>query len=202
MQSHHQSPKPAVQPDAHSHPSWWKKWGLAAVFTALLIGAAGTFFVGEGPFTIGRSDHLSQSEAAARVTAFAAAGRISLQEVSRAERAQAVAQTMELSPNDQKAVLADVEADRIKLVWLTLWDDVREDGDIVRVDSGNFSRLVLLQHAPLRIAIPAPANGVVALTGVQDGGGGVTVAVMSGADRIKIPRMSPGQTIDIPVAVQ
>jgi len=89
-----------------------------------------------------------------------------------------------------------------RLVWLTLWDTDVEDGDVVRIESGGYSRTVTLTKAPLTFAIPAPADGVVEVVGVNDGdGGGITVGLASGAATAVFPVMSPGQTLGLRVAL-
>ena len=46
-----------------------------------------------------------------------------------------------------------------------------------------------------------PASGVVNLTGMVDGGGGITIAAKSGAAQVAMPSMQPGQSLGIPVTV-
>ena len=70
----------------------------------------------------------------------------------------------------------------------------------MRLDSGGYSRTVTLSHAPIAFAIPAPPDGVFRLTGVHDGGGGITVGASSGQNSIPLPLMSVGQVLGIPVA--
>ena len=48
-------------------------------------------------------------------------------------------------------------------------------------------------------AIPYPADGNVLVTGVYDGGGGITIALESGAAQIAWPTMQPGDSLRLPV---
>ncbi|MGO4326255.1 hypothetical protein AB4Z48_11745 [Cupriavidus sp. 2TAF22] len=85
-----------------------------------------------------------------------------------------------------------------RLIWLTLWDTDDEDGDVVRIQSQGYSRVVTLTRQPMTFAVPAASSGVVNIAGMRDGeGGGITVGVASGASRVTLPIMSVGQTIGL-----
>jgi len=100
---------------------------------------------------------------------------------------------------DTKAAPAAAPRQGLPLAWITLWDTEAEDGDVVRVDSGGYSRTVTLSHAPVAFAIPVPLDGMVQLTGVHDGGGGITVGASSGQRVLALPLMSTGQVLRIPI---
>ncbi|KAL6702357.1 hypothetical protein ACN47E_008878 [Coniothyrium glycines] len=130
----------------------------------------------------------------ARQATFAEAGALLLAPVQPQERAEAL-KAMRL-PLDQQQVL---ERQRSELVWFTLWDDRDQDGDIVAVESDGFRQQVQIAHAPVRLAVPRPRGGTVVLRGVQQGGGGITVAVQSGGGQIGLPPLMVGQAVTIPV---
>ena len=130
----------------------------------------------------------------ARQATFAQAGALLLAPVASHERAEAL-RTMQL-PSDQQQAL---ESQKSELVWLTVWDDRDEDGDIVAVESDGFRQQVQIAHAPARLALPRPRSGTVLLHGVRDGGGGITVAVQSGGGQIALPPLTVGQAVTIPV---
>jgi hypothetical protein len=89
-------------------------------------------------------------------------------------------------------------AQRISLAWITLWDTDAEDGDVVRIDSGGYSRTVTLTKEPVTIAVPVPRNSIISVTGIRDGeGGGITVGLASGVSRAIFPIMSVGQTLGL-----
>ena len=84
------------------------------------------------------------------------------------------------------------------LAWITLWDTDAEDGDVVRIDSGGYSRTITLSKQPVTIAVPVPHDSVISVTGIRDGeGGGITVGLASGASRAVFPIMSVGQTLGL-----
>jgi hypothetical protein len=88
----------------------------------------------------------------------------------------------------------------VRLAWITLWDTDVEDGDAVRIDSQGYSRTITLTKQPVTFAIPVPTSGVVGVTGVRDGeGGGITVGIASGSERVVFPVMSINQTLNLNV---
>jgi hypothetical protein len=99
------------------------------------------------------------------------------------------------APSAQPAVR---ETARLSLAWITLWDTDAEDGDVVRIDSGGYSRTITLSKQPVTIAVPVPHDSVISVTGIRDGeGGGITVGLASGASRAVFPIMSVGQTLGL-----
>ena len=85
-------------------------------------------------------------------------------------------------------------------MWLDVFDDCREDGDIVEIRSLRYRREVPIVHAPARIAVPvSAAEQAISLTGVYDGGGGITVAIRLNGQMVPVPRLRPGQTLSIPI---
>ncbi len=90
----------------------------------------------------------------------------------------------------------DVQAGAAGLAFLSLRDDYAEDGDVVTVQAGGYMATVSLLNAPTRLPIPVPPGGtMVTITGVHDGGGGITVEVQGA----KIPPLRIGQTVTVPV---
>jgi len=88
----------------------------------------------------------------------------------------------------------------IKLAWLTLWDSDVEDGDVVRIDSQGYSRMVYLTKAPVTFAVPIPSSGIINVTGIRDGdGGGITAGIASGSSKVILPVMSVGQVLGLKV---
>lgn len=88
----------------------------------------------------------------------------------------------------------------IRFAWVTLWDSDVEDGDAVRIQSGGYLRTVMLTKQGITFAIPVPADGKIALTGVRDGeGGGITVGLGSGGVKAILPIMSVGQILTLNV---
>lgn len=91
-------------------------------------------------------------------------------------------------------------ADESQLVWVTLWDFASADGDVVHVSSAGYQTDVTLQKQQTRIALPIGASKTIKITGVHDGGGGITLGVQSGTSPVSLPVLQPAQTLDLPVS--
>ena len=206
---------------------------LPAVIVAAAIAVGGAFLVGgsaAGSWTWAqRSDSLPDNERQARQQAFDAIGSLRLAAIPPADIGQAIAE-MHLPEPARQALTADVaptqataatpatapaaaptaapqaaaqEAPRLRLVSITLWDTDVEDGDVVRIDSEGFSRTIALTKGGRTIAVPLPANGVIRITGINDGdGGGITVGLASGAAKVVFPIMSVGQALQLAAVVR
>lgn len=123
---------------------------------------------------------------------------IVLPEVEREEMAQALT-TTGLPDQERMALQKELETEKVSLVWFTLWDNMDEDGDVVALSSNGLTVTVPLYVKMQRIAIPSPSDGVVRVTGVKDGGGGITLGLMSGPNPVPLPPFLIGQRVDIPV---
>ncbi len=94
---------------------------------------------------------------------------------------------------------ARIQSHEARVVEFYLWDDQYEDGDVVEVRSAGFSQTVPLVTARRRIIVPVFQGQPVTLTGVTDGGGGITVAVEVGGAPVPLPVLAPGGSVTLPV---
>jgi hypothetical protein len=105
-----------------------------------------------------------------------------------------------MAPAVQPEAQAQAQPQRLQLVWIRLWDTDAEDGDVVRIDSGGYSRTVRLTKHGDTFAVPVTADGLIRVTGVKDGdGGGITVGLASGSSQAVFPIMSEGQVLGLRV---
>jgi hypothetical protein len=201
---------------------------LPAVVAAGLVALGGAALVGGGGFHSApwawsqRTDRVDDTERQARRQAFEAIGSLRLAAVPAADTDKAIAD-MPLSAPERQALAADLAraawseaaqaptpttnsvpqaaaepAPRLRLVWVTLWDTDVEDGDVVRIACEGYSRTVVLTKHGTTLAVPLPANGVIRITGINDGdGGGITVGLASGDAKVLFPIMSVGQTLQL-----
>lgn len=172
------------------------RWRKAAIASALAL-AAGLAIMLALPGG-GTSDQVTEQQKQTWAAAFQSAGPVALAVVKKADTEAAI-EGMAVTVEKKQELREAVAAGRERLVWLTLWDTVAEDGDVVHVQSGTFSQTVPLLHAPKRIAIPEPPTGVVNITGGRDGGGGITIGILSGETPVNLPFLKPGQVVGVPV---
>lgn len=173
--------------------------GLLAAGVAAAAIALGAFF-----FLGGAQDSVSDAEKQTRQDAYAAlvAGPgLPLTPVAPEEIDRAIEEMPETVSEEQRQDIRErVDAGTVRLAWLTLWDTHAEDGDILRFESSaSFPIDVTALNAKTTIAIPYPPEGAVQVTGMVDGGGGITIALESGATQIAWPTMAPGDTLRLPV---
>jgi len=115
-----------------------------------------------------------------------------------AEKEQAMA-SLDLPTPEAKQIINDAEKGEVKLAWITLWDNADEDGDIVQVYSNGYTRSVTLNHHPKTLVIPYIHKGQIVVTGVHDGGGGITVSAKTAGGSIPFPSMAEGQKFTLPL---
>lgn len=188
-------PGPAPGPEKKPRPLARLGLMIGAAILAAAVGA-GVYLNNSGA----PADEPSPAQIAEMESSWNAARQagVSLPLVTPEERAEALA-SLDLPEEQEETLQAEIQAERVSLIWITLWDNMAQDGDIVSLYSDGVNLSVPLLNAPTRIALPRPAGGVVNLTGTKDGGGGITLGLMSGPDQVLIPPLTPGQVVGIPV---
>jgi hypothetical protein len=96
--------------------------------------------------------------------------------------------------------ITHLQADNTGLVWLSLWDFADPDGDIVHVSSAGYEMDIPLKKIQDKIAIPIDAAKTIKITGIHDGGGGITLGVNSGSTPVAMPILKEGQILALPVS--
>ena len=148
------------------------------------------------------TDDLTPAQDQARIDAFQAAIPLPLPLVNLADPAerQAALRSLGLAPAETRTLEHNLQTATERLVWITVFDDCREDGDVVEIRSLRYRREIPMVHAPTKIAVPvSAAEQAISLTGVYDGGGGITVAIRLNGQLVPVPRLQPGQTLSIPI---
>lgn len=167
--------------------------------TALWLAAAvavGLLGWGASSLVSGNSDSVSDATKAQWQASFAAASPLVPNLVPKAEVDQAV-KTMQLPPQQEQQLRTELEEGRTRMVWLSFQDVVAEDNDTVDVVSGSFRQRVVTKRQPIKVYLPEPADGFVKVIGVADGGGGITVRIVSGGVTVQMPFMVKDQVVGI-----
>lgn len=214
MPNHHPQPQPLPEPRREKPQQ--KSLIPALLTAALVIGLGGwglTRLFDDGnsggmPASVA-ADNLTKAEQDARAQQFAAVPRYALRRLDASE-ARSVIQNLPL-PDDQKAALAaniapTAPADPAQPAWdkggqqmveLVLWDNVAEDGDVVQVSSLGYSQTITITHAPQTVYFPAQYDVPVTITGIHDGGGGITLGFTGSGQPVSLPVMREGQVISL-----
>jgi hypothetical protein len=165
-------------------------------------------------------DHVSQTEVKERNEAFAKIKSLPVSVIPQ-EKAAVTLASMGLKPPELEALskaLAQPSAktttasslpvasaggeQKVSLVELVLWDTHAPDGDMVRITSAGYARDVLLSKIPTVIHVPGTSAGVIQVTGLKDGGGGITLGIKGSQQSVLMPIMSEGQSLSLPVNFQ
>ncbi len=98
----------------------------------------------------------------------------------------------------------DIEQGRVKFYQMQLFDCCDEDGDVVEVVvNGQSFMTVPIFHEGATVSIPLqPGANSVAIRGVEDGGGGITVSFQTQEGHYFSRRLRVGQTHEVGVIVQ
>ncbi|MFC2407026.1 MAG: hypothetical protein ACFNTM_05060 [Cardiobacterium sp.] len=211
-------PQPQLQPEPRREKPQQKHLFPALITAALVIGLGGwglTRFFDDGNSggvpASAAADNLTQAEKDARAQQFAAVPRYALRRLDATEARSAI-QNLPL-PDDQKTALAqnivptaDSQTQAAQPAWdkggqqmveLVLWDNVAEDGDVVQVSSLGYSQTITITHAPQTVYFPAQYDVPVTITGIHDGGGGITLGFTGSGQPVSLPVMTEGQVISL-----
>lgn len=186
-------PQPMPQAKRKAMPKPVLMAATAAVLAVSLTTAKGFLF----PPTA----EVAPAEAEVRLNNFTAAPYVQLKPINLAdpqEQAEALQSLQQAFPNPEE-LQAHVQASD-RLVWIEVFDDCAEDEDIVNIRTFSYSQNIPLFNVPTRVAIGlSPGEKNITVTGIEDGGGGITVAIKTEGRLLPLPVMKPGQTILIPV---
>ena len=105
---------------------------------------------------------------------------------------------MLMMPETEKARLRRaLEESTTRLGAITVWDNMVEDGDTIRIAAAGFTQEVLILHKPKSFFVPYLPGGSVRIEGVHDGGGGITLGVRTALGPLPLPPLSVGQIVEI-----
>lgn len=175
----------------------------ASLMALLLIGAAGYGMTSWwSPLPI---DHITDSEKTELVTQFTRLRSIEIKQLSN-QNLDMTLDSMHLDPSARRAIKQTLETPPVStgattLAQIVLWDFAAQDGDVVHIASAGYEIDVPLTNEPRAVAIPVDASRTIKLSGVRDGGGGITVGIQSGAGKVSLPVISPGQVLALPVSL-
>jgi hypothetical protein len=171
-------------------------WIGAVVIAAVGLGAGLTYLLPSDS-----SDHLTNNEIQQRQLAFAAHGPMQVEPVPADQVRDEIAK-MQLSPSESAALLASADSSNasVRLARVKVWDNQAQDGDVVEIASGGYRLSVQLLNAPVQLTVPVDATNAFQITGVRDGGGGITLGVQGNAGGIALPVLAPGQVLSVPVS--
>jgi hypothetical protein len=175
--------------------------GLPGRRAVLVAAALGLAAVGVKRLAVPEADDVPPDEAARRKEALLAAVPLRLSAWPAAD-AEAALAALGLPPDQLAALKEAVDARKLRLAKLEVFDADAEDGDVVRIESIGLVHTVRLRKQVTAVPVFVPADGKLLITAVDEGlGGGVTLGVVSAGVPLKGPPMAVGQKIILPVIV-
>ncbi|MBV9757086.1 MAG: hypothetical protein JO047_08540 [Alphaproteobacteria bacterium] len=144
------------------------------------------------------ADNVDPDESERRRTALKAVLPLRLEPVPAASLAVAM-RSLNLPADENVKFQAATEQGRVHLVWLEVFDSDAEDGDRITIESLGLTHTMQLTRKPVAVPVPLPSDGRIRITGIDEGlGGGVTLGVMTGGTRVRLPPLRVGETVVLP----
>lgn len=177
---------------------------LASLAFVIGIGYGMTFLWNPAP-----TDNLSNAQKSELLTEYSKIQSVRLEPVAADDMTTAL-DSMRLAPDQRNALKAALggapstansptQLTQTALVWVNLWDFAAPDGDVVHISSAGYEVDVTLLKVQTRMAVPVGASQTIAISGVFDGGGGITLGIQADKTAISLPVLSVGQTLTLPV---
>lgn len=172
--------------------------GAIAALVASLSGS-GAYVSGIG--RAGNADKMSGEQVAAL---WASLANLSLQPLPTGlddprTFARAVAGMRE-PPAEAERLINKARAEGRRIVILTLWDNMDEDGDVIDVRVGAQFWTVPLRTDPTALTVIYTPGETITFTGrVDGGGGGVTAGLGLNTGPLPLPPLAVGQSITLPL---
>ncbi|QMT32215.1 hypothetical protein [Alysiella filiformis] len=193
------APRPKATPKPR-HTSSHKALILLVAFILLGGWTLGQFFgkSGGGGIPIGAADVLTQQQIETRQQTFSQPVQLNVSSENAAQFLANPSPTQQNNPNLShiKQQFAQNPFDRV--LALTVWDDVAEDGDVIDIITPNFTTQVMIRHTPQTVYLPASSGSLpIQIRGVRDGGGGITLALQGTGVPISAPVLAEGQVIEL-----
>lgn len=102
---------------------------------------------------------------------------------------------------EKQQLIQQIESGEVVMKALGVYDNLAEDGDVVHVVSGGISVQVPLYNNVQYVMVPVKKGHSAQFTvyGVYDGGGGITLGVVTPWGNLPSPAMEPGQSFSIAI---
>ena len=189
-------PSPEAQPDKAPSRFWLTLVGASA----LLLGAHG-FFTMQDDTSPQAAPAEVPAEMAARLEAGLSGRTLHLLPVdlSTPLAQEEAVKAMPVPEAQARALITDALAGRRNLGRVVVWDNVDQDNDVISVSSGGLSTTLTLRSVPQTVILPYPKGGSLAVSGVQDGGGGITVGLELSTGPLPLPPLRVGEVRVLPL---
>ena len=160
---------------------------VAAVVLASVAAFSGFFLAEEEVFT---SENIALME-----ERFEASQPLSYKYVTDSKDFHKALALMPIPEKEKTQIQTDYFDGKIQLMEVVLWDNFQEDGDVIQLSTDTYSVTVPILHEAKVYHIPMPFGSThVKITGVHDGGGGVTAASTVNGQGLDFPPLKVGES--------
>jgi hypothetical protein len=173
---------------------------ISLVTAACLLAGALSLVFGESLFSPTASDELTNAERVQIQSQFenalanGASALVPVNFLDPVEREKAKV-AIGLPEKEAEQLMLEAEGGRLSLAWVTLWDNLAEDGDVVTVEANGMTHTVPILNSPTTIVVPYSVNSPsLTITGTHDGGGGITIAARTESGALPLPPMNVGES--------
>ncbi len=189
--------KKQAQPQLSTVEPKQKRNFWLGVLTAAVIGFGGWALL---PPSSPDSDNLTNDEKTQILKEYEAINAFSVERISDPKEIQQAITSMGLAPEQQTVLENKVSNGDIDMAWIQAWDNAAEDGDVLKFESQDYKITTTLMNKPVVFALPlAPGMNYVKVTGIHDGGGGITASVITSSGATSVPVINEGMSYTLPV---
>lgn len=184
---------------APSHVLGRQPVATAAVVALLLVGLGAFAVVNRAPPQKG--DRVASLEVERLTETFRNGhGALVPVDLSTPQKREEILSALRMPAAKARRLMAMVERGERALGWLTLRDNLDEDGDVASVTAAGVTQQVPLFRAPTRIVVPYIPGQPVLVTGEHDGlGGGISVEVELSTGPLPLPPLAVGESVALPL---
>jgi len=187
---------PKTSPSTSINPNKKRNFWLG-ILTAAAIGFGGwSLFPPIAP----DKDNLTDNKKAEIQQEYTAKGILPVNRITNPEEQKKAIASMGLDKEKEKELTAMIDTSKLDIAWIQAWDNFAEDGDVLLFESVGYTVEVSLLNKPAVFAIPlVPGENKIKVTGVHDGGGGITASVITSSGATSVPVIDVGQSYTLPL---
>lgn len=152
------------------------------------------------PSAVPDTDILTNDEKTTILNEYDAIASFQVDRISNPQELQQAIKSMSLRSDKQHILEKKIQEREIEMAWIQARDNMAEDGDVLKFESQNYQVTATLTNKPVIFALPlSPGANQVKVTGVHDGGGGITASVITSSGATSVPIINQGMSYTLPV---
>jgi hypothetical protein len=170
--------------------------------TGIIVGFAYFYLSDFGRHSMPIDTHTNQQPQSPKLTVLKAEdypGSMTVVDRELAIKAPYALDAMNMPLVEKQRLKTALEKDRVRVGGITLWDNVAEDGDSVEVAGAGYAQKLTIMNHPTAYFVPFQPGGTIRITGLVDGGGGITLGVRTALGNQNLPPLAPGEMLELQI---